>query len=290
VAPWRPGCGDEDAEPMDGPRPPRSGGPAPGGGYRLREGSSTRRWTGEDQPCARLRRSGGWRPPTRSCTSRGAAPADEPLQPGTEALGRIDAFEAAGGVQAAATRTAEGSHLLGAKGVQAILSRAAEEKTYQLEDRLPRQCADQLSYVLSVNRPTDGVLIGGPSSRSIPRRCWSRRPAGDRLWNRRRQRGLGLPRHLPIRRACTCRCLGRDRRDGEPAWGDLREGERPSAMACPAVDAHHGASAPGREQRSTCRGLSWSVARGIDGHGPTPGSARPSRSRRQRAGRLLLGH
>ena len=89
-------------------------------------------------------------------------------QPGTEAPTRIDAFGMPIGVQVCSdTMRPEGSHLLGAQGVTAILiPRATEEITYQHWKLVFRGNArTSACYVLSVNRPDpeDGVLIGGPS-------------------------------------------------------------------------------------------------------------------------------
>jgi predicted amidohydrolase len=89
-------------------------------------------------------------------------------QPGTEAPRRIDAFGLPVGVQVCSdTNRPEGSHLLGAQGVEAILiPRATEERTYQRWKFVFRANAlTSCSYVLSVNRPDPehGVLIGGPS-------------------------------------------------------------------------------------------------------------------------------
>ncbi len=89
-------------------------------------------------------------------------------QPGTDAPTRIDAFGMPIGVQVCSdTMRPEGTHLLGAQGVEAILiPRATEEITYQHWNRVFRANArTSTCYVLSVNRPDpeDGVLIGGPS-------------------------------------------------------------------------------------------------------------------------------
>jgi len=88
--------------------------------------------------------------------------------PGTEAPTRIDAFGMPIGVQVCSdAMRPEGSHLLGALGVEAILiPRATEEITYQHWKLVFRGNArTSACYVLSVNRPDpeDGVLIGGPS-------------------------------------------------------------------------------------------------------------------------------
>lgn len=89
-------------------------------------------------------------------------------QPGTEAPTRIDAFGMPIGVQVCSdTMRPEGTHLLGARGAEAILiPRATEEITYQHWKLVFRGNArTSACYVLSVNRPDpeDGVLIGGPS-------------------------------------------------------------------------------------------------------------------------------
>jgi predicted amidohydrolase len=89
-------------------------------------------------------------------------------EPGTAAAQRIDAFGMPVGIQVCSdANRPEGSHLLGAQGVQAILiPRATEERTYQRWKIVFRASAlTSCSYVLSVNRPDPeaGVLIGGPS-------------------------------------------------------------------------------------------------------------------------------
>ena len=70
------------------------------------------------------------------------------------------------------TNRPEGSHLLGAQGVEAILiPRATEERTYQHWKLVFRANAlTSCSYVLSVNRPDpeQGVLIGGPTIAVAP--------------------------------------------------------------------------------------------------------------------------
>jgi N-carbamoylputrescine amidase len=89
-------------------------------------------------------------------------------EPGTAAAQRIDSFGMPVGIQVCSdANRPEGSHLLGAQGVQAILvPRATEERTYQRWKIVFRASAlTSCSYVLSVNRPDPeaGVLIGGPS-------------------------------------------------------------------------------------------------------------------------------
>ncbi|MCC6619491.1 MAG: carbon-nitrogen hydrolase family protein [Chloroflexi bacterium] len=89
-------------------------------------------------------------------------------QPGTEAPRRIDAFGLPIGVQICSDNNRpEGTLLLGAQGVMAMLNpRATEERTYQRWKPVWRANAlTACLYVLSVNRPypEDGVLMGGPS-------------------------------------------------------------------------------------------------------------------------------
>jgi len=89
-------------------------------------------------------------------------------QPGTDAPRRIDAFGLPVGVQLCSDiNRPEGSHILGAQGVHAVLApRATEEKTYQRWKVVFRAIAlTSCVYVISVNRPhpEEGVLIGGPS-------------------------------------------------------------------------------------------------------------------------------
>ena len=93
---------------------------------------------------------------------------------GTEPPKRIDTFGVPIGLQLCSDNNRpEGTHLLGAQGVVAMINpRATEEKTFQrwktvwLANALTSCC-----YVLSVNRPhpEDGVLIGGPSVAFDPR-------------------------------------------------------------------------------------------------------------------------
>ncbi len=89
-------------------------------------------------------------------------------EPGMHAPERIDAFGLPIGLQVCSdANRPEGSHLLGAMGVQAILiPRATEERTYQRWKIVFRASAlTSCCYILSVNRPDPeaGVLIGGPS-------------------------------------------------------------------------------------------------------------------------------
>jgi predicted amidohydrolase len=89
-------------------------------------------------------------------------------QPGTEPPRRIDAFGVPIGLQLCSDNNRpEGTHLLGAQGVVAMLNpRATEEATYQRWKTVWRANAlTSCCYVLSVNRPHPerGVPIGGPS-------------------------------------------------------------------------------------------------------------------------------
>ena len=87
---------------------------------------------------------------------------------GTGPPHRIDDFGLRVGIQICSdANRPEGSHLLGADGVAAILiPRATEERTYQRWKLVFRANAlTSCAYVLSVTRPwpEQGVLIGGPS-------------------------------------------------------------------------------------------------------------------------------
>jgi N-carbamoylputrescine amidase len=89
-------------------------------------------------------------------------------EPGTEPPRRIDAFSVPIGIQICSdVNRPEGSHLLGAQGVVAIVNpRASEEGEYQRWKPVWRANAQTSAcYVLSVNRPDPegGVPIGGPS-------------------------------------------------------------------------------------------------------------------------------
>ena len=173
--PWRPATKDavdEDAEPMDGPRAQaqataaREAGIGLVGGIIHRDASTGLRTS----RVLVFDRSG-----ELVATYEKLHLPEEPgfwetshYDPGTEAPGRIDAFGLPIGVQVCSdTNRPQGSHLLGAQGVQAILiPRATEEKTYQRWKIVFRANAlTSCSYVLSVNRPDPeaGVLIGGPS-------------------------------------------------------------------------------------------------------------------------------
>jgi N-carbamoylputrescine amidase len=95
-------------------------------------------------------------------------------EPGTEAPRRIDAYGIPIGVQLCSDNNRpEGTHLLGAQGVVAVVNpRATEERTYQRWKTVWRANAmTSCCYVLSVNRPhpEQGVLIGGASVAIDPR-------------------------------------------------------------------------------------------------------------------------
>jgi N-carbamoylputrescine amidase len=173
--PWRPAtreAADEDAEPMDGPRALAQGSAAQQAGIGLVGGiihrdSETGRRTSR---ALVFDRSG-----ELVATYEKLHLPEEPgfwetshYEPGTAPPERIDGFGMPIGVQICSdTNRPEGSHLLGAQGVQAILiPRATEERTYQRWKIVFRANAmTSGSYVLSVTRPDPeaGVLIGGPS-------------------------------------------------------------------------------------------------------------------------------
>ncbi len=93
--------------------------------------------------------------------------------PGAHAPSRIDGFTMPLGVQICSDiNRPEGSHLLGAQGVEAILApRATEIATYgRWRPVFIANALTSTAYVLSVNRPSPeaGVLIGGPSIAVAP--------------------------------------------------------------------------------------------------------------------------
>jgi predicted amidohydrolase len=173
--PWRPAtkeAKDEDAEPMDGPRARAMAHAAKEAGIGLVGGiihadPETGRRTSR---VLVFDRSG-----EVVATYEKLHLPEEPgfwetshYEAGTVAPKRIDAFGLPVGVQVCSdTNRPEGSHLLGAQGVEAILiPRATEEQTYQHWKFVFRANAlTSCSYVLSVNRPDpeQGVLIGGPT-------------------------------------------------------------------------------------------------------------------------------
>ena len=134
-------------------------------------------------------------------------------EPGTQAPKRIDAFGVPIGVQLCSDNNRpEGTHLLGAQGVIAIINpRASEERTYQRWKTVWRANAlTSCCYVLSVNRPhpEDGVLIGGPSIAIDPNgKPWWRPRTRWRSsrWTRRSSpmRGAAIPATCPFGRGST---------------------------------------------------------------------------------------
>ena len=173
--PWRPATRDavgDDAEPMDGPRARAMAAAARAaniglvGGIIHRDAATGRRTSRS----LVFDREG-----TLVATYEKLHLPEEPgfwetshYEPGTQAPERIDAFGLPVGVQVCSDNNRpEGSHLLGAQGVQAVLvPRASEERTYQRWKIVFRANAlTSCCYVLSVNRPDPeaGVLIGGPS-------------------------------------------------------------------------------------------------------------------------------
>jgi predicted amidohydrolase len=173
--PWRPAAKsphDEDAEPMDGRRANATAAAARAAGIGLVGGIIHRdAATGRRTSRVLVFDRGG----ALVATYEKLHLPEEPgfwetshYEPGTKAPQRIDAFGMPVGVQVCSdSNRPEGSHLLGAQGVQAILiPRATEEKTYQRWKIVFRANAmTSCSYVLSVTRPDpeSGVLIGGPS-------------------------------------------------------------------------------------------------------------------------------
>jgi predicted amidohydrolase len=173
--PWRPAtkeAADEDAEPMGGPRALAQASAAREaaiglvGGIIHRDGETGRRTS----RALVFNRSGDL-----LATYEKLHLPEEPgfwetshYEPGTASPERIDGFGIPIGVQLCSdANRPEGSHLLGAQGVEAILiPRATEERTYQRWKIVFRANAmTSGSYVLSVTRPDPeaGVLIGGPS-------------------------------------------------------------------------------------------------------------------------------
>ncbi|MDP8904123.1 MAG: carbon-nitrogen hydrolase family protein, partial [Chloroflexota bacterium] len=89
-------------------------------------------------------------------------------EPGTAVARPSDAFGLPVGLQICSdVNRPAGSHLLAARGAEAILApRATERRTYERWKLVLRANAlTSCAYVLSVNRPApeQGVLIGGPS-------------------------------------------------------------------------------------------------------------------------------
>jgi predicted amidohydrolase len=173
--PWRPAtteARDDDAEPMDGPRASAQAAAAAEAGIGL-VGGIIHRAAATGRRTSRtlvFDRSGAL-----VATYEKLHLPEEPgfwetshYAPGEASPRRIDAFGLPLGVQVCSdTNRPEGSHLLGAQGVSAVLiPRATEERTYQRWKLVFRANALTSScYVVSVNRPDPegGVQIGGPS-------------------------------------------------------------------------------------------------------------------------------
>jgi N-carbamoylputrescine amidase len=162
---------DADAESMDGPRASAQARAAAEAGigliggiiHRAEDGRRTSRALAFDRTGA-----------VRATYEKLHLPEEEGFwepshyEPGTEAPRRIDAFGVPIGLQLCSDNNRpEGTHLLGAQGVVAMINpRATEERTYQRWKTVWRANAlTSCCYVLSVNRPHPerGVLIGGPS-------------------------------------------------------------------------------------------------------------------------------
>ena len=162
---------DADAEPMDGPRGRAQAEAAAEAGIGLIGGIIHRAEDGRRTSRAVVFNGDG----TLAATyEKLHLPEEEGFwetshyEPGTEAPRRIDAFGVPIGLQLCSDNNRpEGTHLLGAQGVVAMINpRATEERTYQRWKIVWRANAmTSCCYVLSVNRPhpEQGVLIGGPS-------------------------------------------------------------------------------------------------------------------------------
>jgi predicted amidohydrolase len=172
--PWSPAteeAHDEDAEPVDGPRQRTMAAAAAAagiglvGGAIVRDEHGLRRNTAlvydaTGQLVARYAKLHLPEEPGFWETSH-YLPGDEPPVP-------IDAFALRVGVQICSDiNRPEGSHLLGAQGVEAIFApRATEESEYpRWRVVFQANALTSTCYVVSVNRPGPeaGVLIGGPS-------------------------------------------------------------------------------------------------------------------------------
>jgi len=171
---WSPATKDvreDDAEPMDGPRARMQAEAAAQAGIGLVGGIIHRAEDGRRTSRALVFDARG------TLTARYEKlhlPEEEGFwetshyEPGTQPPRRIDAFGVPIGLQLCSDNNRpEGTHLLGAQGVTAMLNpRATEEQTYQRWKTVWRANAmTSCCYVLSVNRPhpEQGVLIGGPS-------------------------------------------------------------------------------------------------------------------------------
>ena len=172
--PWSPAtkvARDDDAEPMDGPRAQAQSEAAAAAGIGLVGGIIHRDETGRRTSRALVYDRAG---ALQATYEKLHLPEEEGFwepshyEPGTEPPRRIEAFGVPIGVQLCSDNNRpEGTHLLGAQGVAAVLNpRASEERTYQRWKTVWRANAlTSCCYVLSVNRPhpEQGVLIGGPS-------------------------------------------------------------------------------------------------------------------------------
>ena len=172
--PWRPAskeARDDDAEGMDGERTRVQAEAAAAAGIGLVGGIIHR---GEDGK--RTSRALVWdRTGTLQATYEKLHLPEEPgfwetshYRPGRDAPKRIDAFGMPIGVQLCSdTNRPQGTQLLGAQGVMAVVNpRASEERTLRRWKPIWRANAiTACCYVLSVNRPhpEEGVVIGGPS-------------------------------------------------------------------------------------------------------------------------------
>ena len=171
---WSPAtkvASEDDAEPMDGPRAQAQGRAAAAAGIGLVGGIIHRDGTGRRTSRALVFDRAGARQATYEKLH---LPEEEGFwetshyEPGTEPPRRIDAFGVPIGLQLCSDNNRpEGTHLLGAQGVAAMVNpRATEEATFQRWKTVWRANAlTSCCYVLSVNRPHPerGVLIGGPS-------------------------------------------------------------------------------------------------------------------------------
>jgi predicted amidohydrolase len=172
--PWSPATKDAaeaDAEPMDGPRATAQKDAAAEAGIGLIGGIIHRADDGRRTSRALVfDRTGA----LQATYEKLHLPEEEGFwetshyQPGTAAPRRIDAFGVPIGLQLCSDNNRpEGTHLLGAQGVVAVINpRATEEATFQRWKTVWRANAlTSCCYVLSVNRPhpEQGVLIGGPS-------------------------------------------------------------------------------------------------------------------------------
>lgn len=172
--PWSPATKeprDEDAEGMDGPRATTQAEAAAEAGIGLVGGIIHRDEHGRRTSRALIFDRTGT---VRATYEKLHLPEEEGFwetshyEPGTEAPKRIDAFGVPIGVQICSDNNRpEGTHLLGAQGVMAMINpRATEERSYQRWKMVFRANAlTSCLYVLSVNRPhpENGVLIGGPT-------------------------------------------------------------------------------------------------------------------------------